>query len=123
MHPPGPSALSTWVPDVLPQGSHPKGPPLKLPTQISYDRVANADRLRVAALSVRAFDALETHPIKEERLLALAGAFTLMSEAYGIPAQEVFTCVKRLMTDPLKEEGLVLQFSGLRYHIETELLA
>lgn len=90
---------------------------------VSRDRLNNADRSRVSALMVNLFDRIQGHPVKEEQLLALAGAFVLMAEACRLSAQDVFTAVKNLMTDPTKAEGRVLQFSAMQYHLETELLA
>lgn len=89
----------------------------------SRDRLNNADRGRVARLMVSLFDRVSLHPLKEEQLLALAGAFVLLADAAKIPAQDVFTAVKNLMTDRTKSEGLVLQFSAMKYHLETEVLA
>jgi len=89
----------------------------------SRDRMNNANRLTVSRLMVNLFDRIQLHPRKEEQLLALAGAFVLMADACRIPAQDVFTCVKNLMTDPLREDGLVHQFAAMKYHLETEVLA
>lgn len=82
----------------------------------------NANRLRVARLVVGIFDRIQDHPIKEEQLLAMAGAFVLMADAMDIPAQDAFTAVKNLMTEPNKEDGLVHQFAGMAYHLKTELM-
>lgn len=88
---------------------------------VSRDRLNNANRSRVAALVVNLFDRIQSHPVKEEQLLALAGAFVLMAKAFRFSAQEAFTAVGNLMTEPNKEDGLVHQFAAMKYHLETEL--
>lgn len=77
----------------------------------------------MATLVVKAFSAIQDHPRKEEQLLALAGAFVLMASVLKVSAQEAFTAVKNLMTDPLGPDGLVHQFAAMRYHLDTELAA
>lgn len=88
---------------------------------VSRDRLTNANRKRVAGLVVNLFDRIQSHPIKEEQLLALAGAFVLMADAFRFSAQDAFTAVKNLMTQPDKEDGLVHQFAAMKYHLQTEL--
>lgn len=82
-----------------------------------------ADQGRVARLCVILFNAIQGHRSREEQVLALAAAFTLLAQACKIAPQEAFTVVKNLMVDPLHSEGLVHQFAAMRYHLETELLA
>lgn len=77
----------------------------------------------MARLCVLLFDRIQQHGDPEEQLLALAAAFLLMADVAGIPAQDAFVAVKNLMSDPLKAEGLTLQFSAMKYHLETELKA
>ncbi|MFZ3194113.1 MAG: hypothetical protein WA154_13025 [Moraxellaceae bacterium] len=89
---------------------------------MSRDKLNNANRLRVARLVVGIFDRIQQHPIKEEQLLAMAGAFVLMADALDIPAQDAFVAVKNLMTNPHEEDGLVHQFAAMGYHLKTELL-
>lgn len=88
------------------------------------DRIVNADRPIVARLVVDLFNTLDQSPPhirNEEKLLALAGAFVLMASVLKVSAQEAFTAVKNLMTDPLGPDGLVQQFAAMRFHLEEEL--
>lgn len=88
------------------------------------DRLINADRRTVANAVVDIFNGLDLAPAQarnEEKLLALAGAFVLMASVLKVNAQEAFTAVKNLMTDPLGPDGLVKQFSAMRFHLEEDL--
>lgn len=80
----------------------------------------NAPRSEVARACVLLFDRIQELP-NEHQILAFAGAFVLMSEAYGLNAQEAFTAVKNLMADPSTSTGLGLQFDAMKWHLETEL--
>lgn len=80
----------------------------------------NADQKAVAKACVLLFDRIQHLP-KDQQLLALAGAFVLMSMALRFPAQDAFTAVKNLMRDPLTASGLGLQFDAMRWHLEDEL--
>lgn len=79
-----------------------------------------ASRKAVADACVLLFDRIQSLP-KEHQLLALAGAFVLMSDAFGFPAQDAFVAVKNLMQDRETSTGLGLQFDAMRWHLQDEL--
>lgn len=81
----------------------------------------NADRTEVASNCVSIFDRIQDIG-KEAQVLALAAAFLLLCTAKRIPAQDAFTAVKNLMTDPTTSSGLGPQFQAMKYHLETEVL-
>lgn len=88
---------------------------------IDRDRVMNADRKRVAAAMVRAFDALQSVP-QEQRLMALAGAFLLLARATGFPAQDIFSAVTNLMYDPVHPSKMDHRFAAMLYHLEQDVV-
>src|ERR1700744_1964930 len=88
-------------------------------TLVNRDRLIMADRDAVARLAVLLFDRIQMHANKEEQLLSLAAAFLLMSEAFGVPAQEGFTAVKNMMADPMRASGIYHQFDALRHYLTT----
>lgn len=96
---------------------------MKQKTLIDRDRLVNADRTMVARLCVLLFSAVQTHENYEEQILALAAAFLLMADVAGIPAQEAFTAVTNLMSDPLHADGIEHRFAAMKYHLQTELMA
>lgn len=79
-----------------------------------------APRKAVADACVRLFDRIQDLP-KEHQLLAFAGAFVLMADAYGFNPQDTFTAVKNLMADPMTSTGLGIQFDAMRWHLQDEL--
>lgn len=88
---------------------------------IDRDRMNTADKGDVAQATVSLFDRIQHRP-KHIQLLALAAAFTLMSSASGIPAQDAFSATKNLMYDPLTQSGIAPQFQAMEYHLKTEVL-
>lgn len=80
----------------------------------------NANRKAVARACVLLFDTVQSLP-KEDQLLALAGAFVLMSSAFKFPAFDAFNAVKNLMADPTTSTGLGVQFDAMKWHLQTEL--
>lgn len=83
----------------------------------------NADRTRVGRLCVLLFDRIQLHPIYEEQVLALAGAFALMCDVLRVAPQDAFTAVKNLMVDERHPDGLLHQFAAMKHHLATELCA
>lgn len=86
---------------------------------IDRDRLMNAPRGAVANACVRLFDRIQDLP-HEHQLLAFAGAFVIMAEAYGFPAQDAFTAVKNLMLDPENATGWDHRFDAMRWNLRTE---
>lgn len=58
---------------------------------------------------------------KEVQAMALAAAFTLLTEVVRAPAQDVFTATKNLMYDPVNPYRIAPQFSAMQFHLETEV--
>lgn len=89
-------------------------PTLRSALLVDRDRLTNASRSEVARLCVLLFDRIQCHDNLEEQLLALAAAFLLTADALDIPAQDAFVCVKNMLADPLRADGMYHQFSAMK---------
>lgn len=97
----------------------PRSSPIRK-TLVNRDRLNSADKSKVGTAMVSLFDRLQSLP-KEVQVLALAGAFALMTEVSKVTAPEAMTAVSNLMYDPLTSTGRAPQFNAMRFHLDTEL--
>jgi len=81
----------------------------------------NADRVTVARLCVQVFDRLQLHPNKAEQVLALAGAFALITDALRVSPQDAFTAVRNLMVDRQHSDRKVAQFAAIEHFMRSRL--
>lgn len=89
---------------------------------LNRDRLTMASKLRVAEQTVGVFDRLSYHQVKEERLLALGAAFTIMCEAANVNPGEVFTYVSNLMKDERHSERRDHRFAAMKFHVQEDIL-
>lgn len=90
-------------------------------TLINTDRLNNADRVSVARLCVSLFDRLQAHPLKEEQVLALAGAFILLAKSLKVEPQDAFVAVGNLMTDRERDDALYPQFAAMAHYLKEDV--
>lgn len=87
---------------------------------LDRDKLNGAPRGAVAQACVQLFDRIQHLP-REIQLLALAGAFVLMSKALRFDSNDTYQAITNLMKDPKNSSGMLAQFDAMRFHIETEL--
>lgn len=82
-----------------------------------------ADRVSVARLVASLFDRLQGHPIPEEQLLALAGAFVLIVRELDANPQDAFQAVTNLMTDETDvDDRLLAQFAAMTHYLKEDVI-
>ncbi len=87
---------------------------------INRDAMGMASRNAVASAMVSIFDRLQG--LKNEvQLLALTGAFLLMSEVTEVTPDDARVVVANLMKDPATATRRELRFQAMKYHLETDL--
>ena len=89
-------------------------------TLVNRDRLMNAPRTAVANAMVSTFNALQHLP-SSIQVLALAGAFALMTEVSKVSAPDSITAVTNLMVDPETTSRRELRFQAMKYHLEQNL--
>lgn len=88
---------------------------------IDRDKLMNADRSKVADLTVRLFDLIQDQPT-HERALALAAAFVLLSRAARVDYNDVMTAVSNLIVDPITSTGYEKRFGAMLFHLEEDII-
>lgn len=83
---------------------------------MNRDLINNADAEQVALAGVGILDRMQNYP-QHIQPLALAAAFLVLSEHLRIPAQELFTVTKNMMT----EEQNVPEFKAVKDYIKYEI--
>lgn len=87
---------------------------------INRDAMNGVSRSAVATAMVSIFDRLQGLR-NEVQLLALAGAFSLMSEVTDISPSDAGTVVSNLMRDQTTATRRELRFQAMRFHLNDEL--
>lgn len=89
-------------------------------TLINRDRLIMAPKAAVANAVASVFDRLQSLP-HEVQLLALAGAFVLMTEASALPAQDAFSAVSNLMVDERHSTRRDHRFAAMKQYLTDDL--
>lgn len=85
---------------------------------MNRDLFMNANPRRVANCTMAVIDATQRGFQPHEQMHAMAAAFLMLAEHWGVPAQDLFTATKQLMND---QEGRRPEFSAVALYIEKEL--
>lgn len=85
---------------------------------MNRDLFNNADARRVANCTMAVIDATQRGFHPHEQMHAMAAAFLLLAEHWGVPAQDLFTATKNLMHDV---EGKRPEFAAVADYMENEL--
>jgi hypothetical protein len=88
---------------------------------ISRDALNSASRSAVATAMVSVFDRLQGKP-NEVQLLALTGAFALMSEVTEVSPEDARVVVSNLMRDPNTKTRRELRFQAMKAYLNEDLL-
>ena len=89
---------------------------------INRDAMNGASRNAVAQAMVNVFDRLQGLR-SEVQLLALAGAFALMSEVTEVTPSDSYAVIANLMKDNTTVTRRELRFQAMKFHLETDLAA
>lgn len=84
--------------------------------KLNRDQLNNADAERTARASIDILDRMQLHP-QHIQPLALCAAFLSLSEHLRVPAQDLFTVTKNMLTD----EQNIAEFKALRDYIKYEV--
>ena len=84
---------------------------------MNRDLFLNADPAAVARCTMQVIDSTQRHSAHIQ-MHAMAAAFLLVAEHWGVPAQELFTATKQLMNFT---EGKRPEFAAVAEYIEKEL--
>lgn len=82
------------------------------------DLLNNAKPDRVSRAMMEAIDRLQNYQ-PHEQLMGVCALFLFLSQAWGIPAQDVFTATKNLINDA---DGKRPEFAGIETYIKKELM-
>ena len=85
---------------------------------MNRDLFNNADARRVANCTVAVIDATQRGRHPHEQMHAMAAAFLLLAEHWGIPAQDLFTATKNLMASV---DGKRPEFAAVADYMANEL--
>jgi hypothetical protein len=85
---------------------------------MNRDLYNNANPRRVANCTMAVIDATQRGYQPHEQMHAMAAAFLLLAEHWGVPAQDLFTATKNLMTDV---EGKRPEFAAVTAYMKQEL--
>lgn len=77
----------------------------------------NADPQLVARAGMTVADRLQDFPA-DAQVMGVAALFLILAEASGVPAQDVFTATKNLMSN---QEGRRPEFAALSDYVRNEL--
>ncbi len=87
--------------------------------KLIYDRMVNAEPRAVSQATMAVADGIQTLT-PEVQVMGAAAFFLLLSEAYKVPAQDVFVAVKNLMNS--ERTDAVPQFNAAREYIKHEVI-
>lgn len=87
---------------------------------INRDGLNSASRNAVATAMVNVFDRLQGFK-NEVQLLALAGAFALMSEVTEVTPSDSYAVIANLMKDNTTATRRELRFQAMKFHLTDEL--
>jgi hypothetical protein len=80
------------------------------------DQLNNADAEQVARAGITILDRMQNHP-QHIQPLALAAAFLVLSDHLRVPAQDLFTVTKNMLT----EEQNIAEFKALKDYVRYEI--
>ncbi|PZA13976.1 hypothetical protein [Rhodopseudomonas palustris] len=83
---------------------------------VNRDLMNNADAEHVARAGVAILDRMQNYP-QHIQPLALCAAFITLSEHLRLPAQDLFTVTKNMLT----EEENIAEFKALRDYVKYEI--
>lgn len=87
---------------------------------INRDALTSASRSAVATAMVSVFNAIQGLR-NEVQLLALTGAFALMTEVTDVRPEDARVVISNLMKDPNTSTRREARFSAMKYYITEEL--
>lgn len=85
---------------------------------MNRDLINNANPARVANATMAVIDATQRGFQPHEQMHAMAAAFLLLSEHWGLSPQDLFTATKNLMNDNL---GKRPEFAAVQQYMREEL--
>jgi len=83
---------------------------------MNRDLMNNADAEHTARAGIDILDRMQNHP-QHIQPLALCAAFLTLANHYRVPAQDLFTATKNMMT----EEENIAEFNALRDYVKYEI--
>jgi hypothetical protein len=85
---------------------------------MNRDLMNNANPRRVANATMAVIDATQRGFQPHEQMLAMAAAFLMLAEHWGMPAQDAFRAVTNIMND---QDGKRPEFGAVARYMKEEL--
>lgn len=85
---------------------------------MNRDLFNSANPRRVAQATMSVIDATQRGFQPHEQMHAMAAAFLLVADHWGIPAQDLFTATKNLLND---QDALRPEFRAVKAYVRNEL--